>query len=755
MKIYDPDLLNVEGLLENNIFEIPVYQRPYSWTREEVEDLLNDIYDSFLIGEPLFMGTIYTKTKGNVQGSGSIFKHELIDGQQRIISLALLFLVVYSKLMIEIPDTQSHELIKIKNILWKYVNRKQRRDLHLVHSNSIEKEMLVNIFETAFDSPKKLIDFIKEYETNVTIETNIVSVINSIVKFVNNCFEDSNELLDFINYVLLEVNMIVIFTKVSSRAIFNMFEAINSKGKKLEDIDLIKSFIFSKLDDDDHQLYLKKWGQLIKDTNDNLGDYLWVYVKAFVKYYVYSIKVKSFKSMIGDYNTTRFFGTDEESLILKELINDLLDKSRYYKALDNLDEFEKITTKKRHLVQFNIFNTLKYEHPKPIVLRALYEYDKSEKNKDDQEQLELILKAVNSYMVIFQTMNKRDSKDSIPLIQKILNDYYTSDTLNAEEIRNSIVNKLISENLVEENFRQRFFEIAGYRESATDIGFVMLAIYQAYDENNNIFSDNNANAIFKIKNELSIDHLLAQKPDKDSEFSYYMDKTIDGREVLKLKDGSDFPKGIISGMPYNDFKYQILSKMGNLRFMFKDSNSSRGNQEIVLKDDIKFTKFKQVEERQENMVSLIMKSNVFLIPTSGDVSYTLPDEEDYFILDFNNPDAATGNKPVLVSMFDNSQEVNTNKEMVKVILGYLYSKKPQVFDRLIDGGNNYGTKNKPWITTNPSKLRNPEKIEKSNLYFEANKSAVDFIKMIYDFIVNEFQYDINNFEVLFKINKSE
>jgi len=106
-------------------------------------------------------------------------------------------------------------------------------------------------------------------------------------------------------------------------------------------------------------------------------------------------------------------------------------------------------------------------------------------------------------------------------------------------------------------------------------------------------------------------------------------------------------------------------------------------------------------------------------------------------------------------MFDNSQEVNTNKEMVKVILGYLYSKKPQVFDRLIDGGNNYGTKNKPWITTNPSKLRNPEKIEKSNLYFEANKSAVDFIKMIYDFIVNEFQYDINNFEVLFKINKSE
>lgn len=63
------------------------------------------------------------------------------------------------------------------------------------------------------------------------------------VKF-NDSINMINDILQFANYILGKVCLIAIINEDSEFKTFSIFESINSKGKKLEDIDLIKTKIF-------------------------------------------------------------------------------------------------------------------------------------------------------------------------------------------------------------------------------------------------------------------------------------------------------------------------------------------------------------------------------------------------------------------------------------------------------------------------------------------------------------------------------
>ena len=45
-KMLDPYLWNLESLFEC-MYDVPVYQRPYSWDKEQVDVLLNDIIETY------------------------------------------------------------------------------------------------------------------------------------------------------------------------------------------------------------------------------------------------------------------------------------------------------------------------------------------------------------------------------------------------------------------------------------------------------------------------------------------------------------------------------------------------------------------------------------------------------------------------------------------------------------------------------------------------------------------------------------
>ena len=81
------DIFNDEKLA---LYNIPNYQRPYSWEEANINDFLNDIYsesDGYYIGNILFI----KKDNGEFPYNLS---YEVVDGQQRITSLALIYLAI-------------------------------------------------------------------------------------------------------------------------------------------------------------------------------------------------------------------------------------------------------------------------------------------------------------------------------------------------------------------------------------------------------------------------------------------------------------------------------------------------------------------------------------------------------------------------------------------------------------------------------------------------------------------------------------
>lgn len=139
-KTLDPHLWNLENLFKF-IYNVPVYQRPYSWDKEQIDVLLNDIiatYKSDSRNEGYYTGNIIVFDK-NDKINGLITKYDIIDGQQRITSFALILLTLYTmSLTIGVRETDK-TLTNIKEALWKYVNRDYHKEYKAVSLNSIEK----------------------------------------------------------------------------------------------------------------------------------------------------------------------------------------------------------------------------------------------------------------------------------------------------------------------------------------------------------------------------------------------------------------------------------------------------------------------------------------------------------------------------------------------------------------------------------------------------------------------------------------
>ena len=93
------NLYSISDLLEKDFF-IPSYQRGYRWTKLQVEDLLNDIYNfankkkqekEFYCLQPIVVKE-HQWSKENNNKENLINGYEVVDGQQRLTTLKILFI---------------------------------------------------------------------------------------------------------------------------------------------------------------------------------------------------------------------------------------------------------------------------------------------------------------------------------------------------------------------------------------------------------------------------------------------------------------------------------------------------------------------------------------------------------------------------------------------------------------------------------------------------------------------------------------
>ena len=85
-----PDNYDIGKLFSSafGVFKIPQFQRPFSWKEDNFEKLFEDIYASFEnTKEEYFLGPLLLQKEGSKT-------YSIIDGQQRLMSLAILLAVI-------------------------------------------------------------------------------------------------------------------------------------------------------------------------------------------------------------------------------------------------------------------------------------------------------------------------------------------------------------------------------------------------------------------------------------------------------------------------------------------------------------------------------------------------------------------------------------------------------------------------------------------------------------------------------------
>lgn len=213
-----------EILTENKLYEIPTYQRPYSWNEDNTRDLIQDIFNAFKRNDiEYFIGSIITieKEKNVV--------YEVVDGQQRLTTLNLIFAVLKRL----ISNTSSVEDIQ-----------KRLMPLNPYTDEPEKPRLTVRIQDQNFFLNHILLgQNVKEYQDISETQKKFIDNSSAIEDFFNENFNDEKDLRRLVNYILEHVYVVFVTTDSFTSA-YRLFNVLNARGMSLSNGDLLKNKLF-------------------------------------------------------------------------------------------------------------------------------------------------------------------------------------------------------------------------------------------------------------------------------------------------------------------------------------------------------------------------------------------------------------------------------------------------------------------------------------------------------------------------------
>ncbi|GHR52708.1 hypothetical protein VN0495_08290 [Helicobacter pylori] len=236
-------LLNFIKENQKNQLVIPIYQRLYSWEKEQCKELWDDIIkiggndkmNGHFIGSILYV-------RGDDTHSSPLL---IIDGQQRLTTITLLFIAL-----------RNHSSDEVK--------RKEIENRYLINSDKDgDKKFRLILSESDKDTLLSLID--KDRRKPSEPSSKIVENFKLFEEWVSN-----TDKLETIFKGLEKLTMVYIALTKEKDDPQLIFESMNSKGVELTQTDLIKNYIIMETETEKQEgFYNKYWRAMEEDFKQN------------------------------------------------------------------------------------------------------------------------------------------------------------------------------------------------------------------------------------------------------------------------------------------------------------------------------------------------------------------------------------------------------------------------------------------------------------------------------------------------------
>lgn len=245
------------------VYAIPRYQREYTWSKGQWESLFDDVQEN----DPgYFLGSIICINQ--TTDTLAVQRLEVVDGQQRLTTLSLLFAALYQSLKLHEKDLDDDQRVELINLKRKLVLKKgddQLRVIPQIQNNNqndyravLSDVGVISTFDTpAYAGNRKIFRAFRYFQSRI----------EEMVDGENDRLASIMGFLDKVSQACL------VKIEVASHAdAYTLFESLNNRGMPLTAIDLIKNKLLARLETTepgkvDH--YFDVWNKLLGYLGDD------------------------------------------------------------------------------------------------------------------------------------------------------------------------------------------------------------------------------------------------------------------------------------------------------------------------------------------------------------------------------------------------------------------------------------------------------------------------------------------------------
>ena len=242
------------------LYEIPIYQRPYAWEKEQLEDFWNDVV---LNQQDYFLGATVTY----ISERRDLFRHTfmIIDGQQRLTTATIALAAIRDAF-----QTEKEQGEKSENVQKQYDLGLTKTQQYLVpeDDDGIKHPIIKRPEDTYSKSILKLseVDGLRFDKTSTKKITFAHAYFTTEINKLLEDAGDDNEKLTLLKNLrdnILRARVIQI-ELMSEEDGFMVFETLNARGLDLELPDLIKNLIIKNgaINEEDRKNISERWRQL-------------------------------------------------------------------------------------------------------------------------------------------------------------------------------------------------------------------------------------------------------------------------------------------------------------------------------------------------------------------------------------------------------------------------------------------------------------------------------------------------------------
>ncbi|GAA8287211.1 DUF262 and DUF1524 domain-containing protein [Helicobacter pylori] len=240
-------LLDFIGKSQEKQFVIPIYQRVYSWEKEQCKQLWDDIIktggndqiEGHFIGSIVFVHNgIYTTSHNELL---------IIDGQQRLTTITLLFIALRDHLNDEDEFLEKFSRQKIQNRYLINSDEKGDKKFKLILSEP-DKDTLLSLIDENRRKPS---------EPSLKIVENF--------KLFEEWIRENTDKLETIFKGLEKLMVVEISLERGKDNPQLIFESMNSTGKDLTQTDLIRNYILMGLEPEEQKIFYEKYWRAMEE----------------------------------------------------------------------------------------------------------------------------------------------------------------------------------------------------------------------------------------------------------------------------------------------------------------------------------------------------------------------------------------------------------------------------------------------------------------------------------------------------------